>query len=76
MVQVIDPPHVPWITDYDRLFASRPWTGRILLPRDPWPVRYAVPLSIAVACIPIVTFSFRQRKRSSTASVPDVAATA
>ncbi len=76
MVQVIDPPHVPWITDYDRLFASRPWTGRILLARDPWPVRYALPLSIAAAYVPVVTFSVWRHKRSSRPIVPDVSLTA
>ncbi len=34
MVQVIDPPYAPWIADYDRVIASKPWTGRILTPRD------------------------------------------
>ncbi|MGC8644430.1 MAG: cysteine peptidase family C39 domain-containing protein, partial [Isosphaeraceae bacterium] len=36
MVQVIDPPHVPLITDYDRILGSKGWTGRILLPSPPW----------------------------------------
>ena len=31
MVQVIDPPSAPWIADYDRVLASKPWTGRILI---------------------------------------------
>ena len=36
MVQVIDPPSPPWVTDYDRLFVDGLWTGRILTPRPPW----------------------------------------
>jgi hypothetical protein len=40
MVQVIDPPHAPWIADYDRLFAAQPWMGRILIPSDPWLSRH------------------------------------
>jgi len=39
MVQVIDPPSAPWIADYDQVFAVRPWTGRILIPRDSWTAR-------------------------------------
>jgi ABC-type bacteriocin/lantibiotic exporter with double-glycine peptidase domain len=35
MVQVIDPPHAPWIMDYDRLLAGPKWTGRLLVPRSP-----------------------------------------
>ncbi|MGC8643672.1 MAG: cysteine peptidase family C39 domain-containing protein [Isosphaeraceae bacterium] len=35
MVQVIDPPHVPAIMDYDRILGSKGWTGRILLPSPP-----------------------------------------
>jgi len=72
MVQVIDLPHVPWITDYDRLFAARPWTGRVLLRRDPWHVRYAMPLVLAGVGIPVVSFSVWRHKRSSKPEAPDV----
>jgi len=72
MVQVIDPPHFPWITDYDRLFAARPWTGRILLRRDPWHVRYAMPLVLAGVAVPVVSFSVWRRKRSSKPTAPDL----
>jgi hypothetical protein len=65
MVQVIDPPHVPWITDYDRFLTSRPWTGRVLLPRDPWPVRFALPLVVAGIGIPILSLALWRHKRSS-----------
>ena len=34
MVQVIDPPYAPWIADYNRVIAAKPWTGRILTPRN------------------------------------------
>jgi Peptidase C39 family len=32
MVQVIDPPHVPWIADYGRVMTTPSWTGRLLVP--------------------------------------------
>lgn len=31
MVQVIDPPKVPKLMDYSRLFASKYWTGKVLV---------------------------------------------
>ena len=34
MVQIIDPPSAPVITDYDQLLAARSWTGRLLIPRS------------------------------------------
>ena len=49
MVQVIDPPGAPRITDYDRILSSKAWTGRVLVPRDPWIVRNAVPLATGAA---------------------------
>ena len=55
MVQVIDPPHVPWIADYDRVFSAKPWTGRILVRCDAWIVRNMISLLMAVAgCILLV----------------------
>ena len=36
MVQLIDPPHVPTIVDYDRVLGLKGWTGRILVPSTPW----------------------------------------
>jgi hypothetical protein len=65
MVQVIDPPSAPLMTDYDRLLASRPWTGRILLPCDPWPVGYAIPLVLAGVGVPLVSFWFWRGIRKS-----------
>ena len=44
MVQVIDPPSPPWIADYERLLSAKPWTGRILVPRDAWLTRNGLPL--------------------------------
>lgn len=73
-VQVIDPPHVPWITDYDRLFASRHWTGRILQPRDPWPVRHAIPMVLARVSLSFVSLSLWWRRRSSRPGSSDVSA--
>ena len=64
MVQVIEPPHAPWITDYRRLFAARPWTGRILLPREPWLVRHAVSLLTALACVTLLALGLPRRNRS------------
>lgn len=43
MVQVIDPPSAPWIADYDRVLSSKRWTGRILIPREPWIKQNAAP---------------------------------
>ncbi len=34
MVQVIDPPNVPRVMDYQRLLSDNSWTGRLLTPRD------------------------------------------
>jgi ABC-type bacteriocin/lantibiotic exporter with double-glycine peptidase domain len=49
MVQVIDPPHVPWIADYGRVMTTPSWTGRLLVPRGS-PFRRAVlPGSLAAA---------------------------
>ncbi|GAC1475713.1 MAG: hypothetical protein NVSMB9_28700 [Isosphaeraceae bacterium] len=33
MVQVIDPPHAPWIADYEQVLGAKPWMGRILVTR-------------------------------------------
>ncbi len=74
MVQVIDPPHAPQVIDYDRLLESRAWTGRILLPRDAWPVRYAVPLVLAGLCVPLVPFAVWRQMRSSRHRTSDIAA--
>ena len=48
MVQVIDPPSAPRITDYDRLQKTRSWTGRALVPSSPYLVRSVVPSFLAV----------------------------
>ncbi len=64
MVQVIDPPQVPWITDYDQVLESRPWTGRLLLPRDPWHVRYAFPLILATLSILLISLSIGRHGRT------------
>ncbi len=50
MVQVIDPSRAPWIADYERVFAARSWTSRVLIPLAPWPVRHARHLLFALAC--------------------------
>ena len=54
MVQVIDPPSPPWIGDYDRILSARAWTGRILILTDPWIVRYAAPLLLSTAELPLI----------------------
>lgn len=74
MVQVINPPSVPWITDYDRLFTSPAWTGRILLLRDPWALRYALPLGVVACCLPIGFFALWHLKRSMSAEAPGATA--
>lgn len=48
MVQVIDPPHVPRVVDYDRIVTARAWTGQILVPRDGPPRQAVVLASLAV----------------------------
>jgi hypothetical protein len=75
MVQVIDPPAAPWIADYDRLFAARTWTGRILVPRDPWPIPYAKPLLAVAAGATLLAAARWRRKRPSNARRADVPAT-
>jgi hypothetical protein len=54
MVQVIDPPRAPWIADYARVFAASTWTGRVLVPADPWLVRNAGALSASAAVVVLV----------------------
>ncbi len=76
MVQVLDPPHSPWITDYDRLFAAKPWTGRVLLPRGPRLVRYAWPLLAAAACTILAAVAIRSRQRASKRQQVNVPVTA
>ena len=70
MVQVIDPPHAPWITDYERLFASKPWMGRILVPSDPWIVQNAAPL-IATGGLLLLVAAFWHRLRSARVQEPE-----
>lgn len=65
MVQVIDPPNVPLIADYDWVFESRPWMGRILVPGSPWYVRNAIPLMLAGVGAPLVSFSVWRHLRTS-----------
>lgn len=53
LVQVIDAPYAPRIVDIDRLFDSRQWTGRILIPRRPHYMLYWA------ACVaPVASISF------------------
>jgi ABC-type bacteriocin/lantibiotic exporter with double-glycine peptidase domain len=49
MVQVIDPPGHPFITDYNRLTEGKMWTGRALIPSKPYWPRWAVAGCLAVA---------------------------
>ena len=63
MVQVIDPPHVPWIGDYDRVFSARPWTGRVLVRRDPWLVRNMIPSLMALAGSILIVAGITRRRR-------------
>ncbi len=56
MVQVIDPPRAPLITDYDRLVSDESWTNRILICRRSWIVRNQIPLVAALGgCILLMT---------------------
>jgi ABC-type bacteriocin/lantibiotic exporter with double-glycine peptidase domain len=36
MIQVINPPYVPFIADRDQVVAQKAWTGRVLVSRDSW----------------------------------------
>ena len=71
MVQVIDPPNVPWIADYDLPFSVKSWTGRVLVPRDPWYVRYASSLIAVLGGVALFMVALQQRRRprSATTSV-------
>jgi hypothetical protein len=68
MVQVIDPPRVPRVVDYDRLFADTPWAGRLLVPRDAWPARLA-PAILAAGAPAALAVALRRRRRPSKAGV-------
>lgn len=59
MVQVIDPPSAPWIADYDRLFAMKPWTGRILTPSDSLSLRQAILVVMGAAGVAFLGIAFR-----------------
>ena len=62
MVQVIDPPRVPWIVDYDRVFSAKPWTSRILIRRDAWIVRNKTPLLMATVGSSLLLLGFARRR--------------
>ena len=67
MVQVLDPPQVPWIADYEKVFSAKSWTGRILIRRDPWIVRNAIPLLTALAGCGVLVASFTLGRRKVSA---------
>jgi Peptidase C39 family len=69
MVQVIDPPAAPWIADYERIFSAKPWSGRVLVPRDGWALRNAVPLAIGgTGLVLLLTRSALKLSRASRAA--------
>lgn len=72
MVQVIDPTHVPLITDYDRILGSSGWTGRILLPSTPWYKRRATLPAAAGACLLFVALAFTRWRSSPGVNSRDV----
>lgn len=63
MVQVIDPPHVPVIVDYDRVFASKSWTNRVLRPVDPWLSRHALPVCLLALSLVLVSLLARRTRK-------------
>ncbi len=70
MVQLIDPPHVTRIVDYTTLFASKAWTGRILIRADAW---YERPLVVAglcagLACLGAGLWTWRRGRRARAAA--------
>jgi len=67
MVQVIDPPNVPWIADYDRLASGKPWTGSILVRRDAWIVRNMISLVMALAGCVLLVVGLSHRLRTARA---------
>ncbi len=73
MVQVIDPPAVPWIADYDRVVSTKSWTGRILTPREPWALRHARPLLIASVGVVVAAMGFLGWKRTAVRHAPALA---
>lgn len=70
MVQVIDPPRVPMIIDYDRILSLKGWTGRILLPSPPWYRRRATLTAVAGVSLLLVLLAYARRHRP-----PDARAT-
>jgi len=66
MVQVIDPPLPPWITDFDRLAADSVWTGRVLMPRDRW--CQSSPFVFGTSLIAVLLVAIRLRGRRPTDS--------
>jgi len=57
MAQILDPPGVPWIGDYERIMSTKAWTGRVLLSRDPWLSRTALPFVLASAGLAVLALS-------------------
>ncbi len=50
MVQIIDPPSAPRITDYERLTRSKAWTGKALVTKPPFLMRWNyAPILISAA---------------------------
>ena len=76
MVQVIDPPHVPLITDYDRILGSKGWTGRILLSGPPWYKRRSTFSAVAGVCLLFVALTLTRWRRSPDAQARDSAGAA
>ena len=68
LVQVIDPPHPPWITDYDRILAARPWTGKVLVPASGWPPRPMAAALVGCAGAVLIGLGLRRGNRSPNAS--------
>jgi len=48
LVQLIDPPYASRTIDYKQLIDSNSWTGRLLVPRDPWWSRFQNSTSIGL----------------------------
>ena len=61
MVQVIDPPNAPWIADYDRIFAVKSWTNRIIYPRRGWLGGEKYVLLVVCLSALLLIIAFRRR---------------
>ncbi len=66
MVQVIDPPLPPLISDYEQVFSTKTWTSQILIRRDSWIARNSTLVLTALGGCVLLVASFTRRLRTAT----------